>query len=79
MPKIPAICDRCGAVVNSDIGLKDATAHVHGHCEGGCPCGGTFRILDGTYTHLGGPINFCNAPPEQIAIFIKAAAEVGCG
>ena len=79
MPKIPAICDKCGKAIKSDIGLKDATAHIYGHIEGSCDCGGTFRILDGTYTHLGGPINFCNAPPEQKAKFKEAAAEVGCG
>ena len=79
MPRIPALCDKCGKVIESEVYLKDATAHIHGHVEGDCPCGGSFRILDGTYTHLGGPINFCNAPAEQIAIFKEAAAQTGCG
>ena len=65
MPKIPAICDKCGVAVKSEIGLKDATAHIHGHREGDCPCGGTFQILDGTYTHLGGARSISAMPPPN--------------
>ncbi len=76
MPKIPAMCDRCGKVQTSEVSIRDATMHIRDHSEGPCPCGGTFRLLDGTYVHLGGPINLCNAPEDDIARFKRALREL---
>ena len=64
MPQIPAVCEKCGKAYNSQVWIKDSTYHIRDHVAGECECGGQVRILDGTYTHLGGPINFCNAPEE---------------
>jgi len=36
-------------------------------------------ILDGTYVHLGGPINLCNTSPQDIARFKQASAKLGPG
>lgn len=77
MPFIPAICDKCGKTVESEVWIKDATYHIHDHVEGGCECGGALHILDGTYTHLGGPINFCNAPEADIKKFKEMCAQTG--
>jgi hypothetical protein len=77
MPRIPAICDACGRALPSRVGLQDSTAHIHGHVEGACDCGGTLRILDGTYSHLGGPLNFCRAPAQEQARFREACRACG--
>lgn len=77
MPNIPAFCNRCGEACLSQVSIKDATMHIHDHQEGPCPCGGTFVILDGTYTHLGGPINLCNASDDAIARFKEALKRLG--
>jgi hypothetical protein len=69
MPNIPAVCDKCGNSVLSEVIVKDCTMHIHGHTEGPCACGGTFRILDGTYSHLGGPLNYCRATEADLAKF----------
>ena len=72
MPNIPAICDQCEKVVWSKLYIKDDTYHLSGMVEGPCRCGGTFKVLDGTYTHLGGPLGFCRAPQEDRERFYKA-------
>lgn len=69
MPNLPAVCDKCGAAVLSKVIVKDCTMHIHGHVEGACDCGGSIRILDGTYSHLGGPLNFCRAAEADLAKF----------
>ncbi len=77
MPRIPVICDRCGRARLSSVVIKDSTYHIKDQSEGPCECGGTLRFLDGTYTHLGGPINFCRAPDEDIARFKDACRACG--
>ncbi|MGD8563565.1 MAG: hypothetical protein PVG03_13550 [Desulfarculaceae bacterium] len=69
MPQIPAVCDKCGKVELSSVLIKDNTYHIKDYVERTCECGGSLRILDGTYTHLGGPINFCRAPEESLIKF----------
>lgn len=77
MPRIPVICDRCGGAKLSHVTISDNTYHLSGETEGPCACGGTMRFLDGTYTHLGGPINFCRAPEADIARFKQACRSCG--
>lgn len=77
MPYIPMICDRCGREELSSVSLSDATAHIHDHVEGECACGGRLRIIDGTYTHLGGPINLCHASAVEVERFRQAKAHLG--
>lgn len=77
MPQIPVICDRCGQAKLSSVVIRDSTYHIAGEDDGPCDCGGTFRFLDGTYTHLGGPINFCRAPEADIARFKQACQACG--
>ncbi len=69
MPFIPAVCDKCGAVSLSGVNVKDCTCHIYDHVEGACQCGGAIRILNGTYSHLGGPLNFCRATEADLARF----------
>jgi len=69
MPRIPAICDKCETVYLSKVQVKDCTCHIQGHVEGPCVCGGKIRILDGTYSHLGGALNYCRASGENQAKF----------
>jgi 4-carboxymuconolactone decarboxylase len=76
MPHIPAICDRCQKAVWSKVYIKDDTYHLNDTVEGNCECGGTFRVLDGTYTHLGGPLGYCRAPKEDRERFYKAMQEL---
>lgn len=77
MPHIPAICNKCGDVRRSDVYISDETMHIHGEEAGPCACGGTFLFVDGTYVHLGGPLNLCNTSPEEIARFKAAEAKLG--
>lgn len=77
MPKIPAICDKCGDVCRSQVFISDETIHIHGEEAGPCACGGTYVFLDGTYVHLGGPINLCNTSPQAVARFKAASARLG--
>ena len=77
MPHIPTICDRCGEPAWSDILIKDDTYHLSGMVTGTCHCGGNMRILDGTYTHLGGPLGFCRASKEDRERFYKAMEALG--
>ncbi|MFH1033638.1 MAG: hypothetical protein V1806_03955 [Pseudomonadota bacterium] len=76
MPKVPAICNRCGHVCRSRVFISDETIHIHGEEVGPCACGGTYVFLDGTYVHLGGPINLCNTSSEEIARFKEASAKL---
>ena len=78
VPNIPALCDRCGQARLSQVQIRDETMHIRDHREGPCPCGGEFRILDGTYVHLGGPINICNTSDESIAKFKEALRSLAC-
>lgn len=77
MPYLPKICDRCGQEELSGVSICDATAHIFDHAEGVCSCGGQLRILDGTYTHLGGPINLCHASPADVGRFRRAKERLG--
>jgi len=77
MPMIPAVCDSCGRPRPSLVKIQDATMHLAGETGGACACGGTLRLIDGTYSHLGGPINLCRAPAEDLKRF--AAACRACG
>lgn len=77
MPYLPMICDQCGREELSGVSLDDATAHISGHVEGVCACGGKLRILDGTYTHLGGPVNLCRASPADMERFRLAKLRLG--
>lgn len=72
MPKLPAICDSCGAAVLSDVRIRDDTFHLQDSDSGACSCGGKLRIPGGTYSHLGGPLNYCNAPDEDLQKFCTA-------
>ena len=72
MPKLPALCDRCGEACLSRVNISDETIFVEDHREGACPCGGTYIILDGTYVHLGGSINLINTSRENIDRFKEA-------
>lgn len=76
MPKIPAICNQCGQATLSEVSISDETMHIHGEEVGPCACGGTYVFLDGTYVHLGGPINLCNASPDDIARFKAVSAQL---
>ena len=72
MPHIPAICDSCGQPAWSKVYISDDTYHLKDIEAGPCECGGTYRILDGTYTHLGGPLGYCRAPQEDRERFYQA-------
>jgi 4-carboxymuconolactone decarboxylase len=76
MPHIPAICDRCGKAAWSKVYIKDDTYHLSDMTEGPCGCGGVLRILDGTYTHLGGPLGFCRAPQKERERFYRAMQDL---
>lgn len=77
MPNLPEICDRCGAVQLSRVTVKDCTCHIKDHVEGLCQCGGNMRILDGTYSHLGGPLNYSRATEEDRAKFLEMCHQCG--
>lgn len=77
MPKIPAICEQCGKPVLSPVEIRDETRHLRDASVGTCVCGGTLRMLDGTYSHLGGPLNFSNAQAMDKALFCKIMDELG--
>ena len=76
MPNLPAICDECGQAVRSDVRIRDDTYHLPDSEVGECDCGGRLRIAGGTYSHLGGPLNFCNAPEEELAKFCAAMEQL---
>ena len=77
MPHLPAICDQCGRPAWSRHYIRDNTYHLSDCQDGKCECGGTFKVLDGTYTHLGGPLNFCNAPECDRDKFYQAMEALG--
>lgn len=77
MLDIPAFCDKCGQPRPSGVHIADSTYHLKDQEAGRCPCGGTMRLLDGTYSHLGGPLNFCRAPEEDVARFRAACRQLG--
>lgn len=77
MPKLPAMCDKCGAISLSAVTVKDCTCHIQDHVSGACECGGEIRILDGTYSHLGGPLNYCRAREADQARFVEMCRVCG--
>ncbi len=77
MPKLPAVCDKCGTAVLSQVRVKDCTCHMKDQVVGDCECGGVIRILDGTYSHLGGPLNYCRATEADLAKFWDMCSQFG--
>jgi hypothetical protein len=77
MPNLPAVCDKCGAISLSDVKVKDCTCHIKDQVAGACECGGALKILDGTYSHLGGPLNYCRATKEDQAKFLEMCRHCG--
>ena len=69
MPNLPAVCEKCGCASLTEVIIRDDTYHMPDTEWGTCRCGGTMHILGGTYSHLGGPLNFCNASTEDLIRF----------
>lgn len=77
MPKLPAICQKCGRASLSEVTIRDDTYHLPATECGTCECGGALRIPGGTYSHLGGPLNYCNAPAEDLMRFRDGMEQLG--
>jgi hypothetical protein len=77
MPFIPAVCDKCGSIRLSDVKVKDCTCHIKDHIDGVCQCGGNLRVLGGTYSHLGGPLNYCRASQADLTKFRDMCRKCG--
>ena len=70
MSRVPAICTSCGAFFPSPIGIAPGSTNVtlaFNVVTQGCPhCGGTGRVLDGTFDFVGDAIRLVSGPGHTV-------------
>ena len=85
MPRVPAVCDSCGAFFPSPIEVTNSTDITFGGIGvGPCPrCGGTGHVPDGTYNFVGDTIELLSGPQrsrselERLAAILRDAQKRG--
>lgn len=72
---LPAFCDSCGAIFDSQINVENSTnVAFEGNSSGPCPkCGGWGHVPDGVFNFISNTIEILSAPERTIAELTRLA------
>jgi hypothetical protein len=73
---VPAVCDTCGTIFPSGIGMSGGSLTIVGSTAGPCPaCGGRGSIPDGLYEFVGETLSIVSTWPRERVERVAAALE----